>query len=463
MESEGTAAADPALEGAALEKEADDYPALGSAIYCLILLFIAYIFSFIGRQILALLVGPIREDFGITDFEYSLLQGAAFALLYTVAGLPLGRMADKYSRRWIISGSVFFWSLMTVSCGLTKNFSQLFIARMGVGAGEAGLAPPAYSLILDSFRPRHVGFAMSFYKLGVQVGGGLALVGGGFLYDYYLGLGIIQIPVFGDVKPWQATLMTVGAPGILLSLMFLTVAEPKRKGLVDGTSEFDLSIPVSRVFLFIWRRRRVYLSLFLGSSMMAMAGYGSAAWYPEMLSRNYGMTKSEAGGYFGTIVLTAGSLGIMLGAWIASKLEKRGHSDAYVRAIFITSLLAFPLGVLAPLMGSAELTLIVLWPAVLMSGSYLGVMAVSIVVITPNQLRGQVTAVYIFVTNILGMAVGTSVLAAFTDFFYKDDAMLHYSIATACGLFYPLAAMLFGYCLPAYRNSVAETGNWQLD
>lgn len=117
-------------------------------------------------------MGPIRDDFGITDFQFSLLQGAAFALLYTFAGLPLGRLADRFSRRLIVSGSVFFCSLMTISCGMTKNFTELFIARMGVGAGEAGLTPPAYSIILDSFRPRHVGYAMSVYKLGVNVGGG---------------------------------------------------------------------------------------------------------------------------------------------------------------------------------------------------------------------------------------------------------------------------------------------------
>ncbi len=151
----------PADTDAGQISAAEDYPELGPASYALGLLFIAYIFSFIDRQILALLVGPIREDFGISDFQYSLLQGAAFALLYTFAGLPIGRLADHYSRRLIISASVFFWSLTTVGCGLTNNFTQLFAARMGVGAGEAGLAPPAYSLILDSFRPRHVGYAMS--------------------------------------------------------------------------------------------------------------------------------------------------------------------------------------------------------------------------------------------------------------------------------------------------------------
>jgi MFS family permease len=440
----------------------EDYPALASASYCLTLLFIAYVFSFIDRQILSLLVGPIREDFGITDFQFSLLQGAAFALLYTIAGLPLGRLADRYSRRLIISGSVFFWSIMTVSCGLTKNFTQLFIARMGVGAGEAGLTPPAYSMILDSFRPRHVGYAMSCYKLGVNVGAGLALVVGGVLYDYFAGLDSIVVPLLGELKPWQATIISVGLPGLILSLMLLTLREPSRKGLAEGPGKDSLHLPLRTVAAFLWSRRRVYLTLFFGSSMMAMAGYGSAAWYPEFFVRTYGMSKSEAGTSYGTIILIAGSLGVMLGAWVASKLSDHGYTDAYVRAIFIGALLAIPLTISAPLAGDARLTLLILFPATLISASYMGVMAVAIVTITPNQMRGQVTAVYIFVTNMLGMAVGTSILAAFTDFLYQGDDSLHYSIATANGLFYPIAALLFWYCLPAYRRSAEETGKWKL-
>lgn len=441
----------------------DDYPSLASASYALSLLFIAYIFSFIDRQILSLLVGPIRADFGISDFQFSLLQGAAFALLYTFAGLPLGRLADRYSRRLIISGSVMFWSLMTVSCGMTKNFSQLFIARMGVGAGEAGLAPAAYSIILDSFRPQHVGYAMSFYKLGVKVGAGLALIIGGVLFDYFSGLDSIDIPLLGTVSAWQATIISVGAPGVLLSLLLLSIQEPARKELAanpDGTSMGQ--VPVSSVARFVWQRKRLYLSLFFGSSMMAMAGYGNAAWYPEFLFRNYGMTKSAAGTAYGTIIITAGSLGVMFGAWLAGQLHKRGYTDGYVRSIFVTSLLAVAPAVYAPLAGDAQTTLLLLWPAVLLGGSYLGVMAVSFVVITPNQMRGQLTALYIFVTNIMGMAVGTSVLAAFTDFVYQDDGALHYSIASVNALFYPMAGLLFWYCLPAYREGIKEVGHWKL-
>lgn len=442
--------------------EERDYPPVGAASYALVLLFLAYVLSFIDRQILSLLVGPIRDQFGITDFQYSLLQGAAFALLYTFAGLPLGRLADRVSRKWVISGSVAFWSLATMACGAAKSFPQLFVARMAVGAGEAGLAPPAYSIITDSFRPKHFGFAMAFYKSAVKVGGAFALILGGILIDFYTDIGVIHVPVIGDIQPWQATLMTVGFPGLLLALLIGTMIEPSRKDVL-ATESGDLSLPVRTVARFLWQRKRTYLALFMGSSMLAMAGYGSAAWYPEFFVRTYGVSKTEAGSSYGLIILVGGSLGVMLGPAISNWLAARGHTDSYVRAIMYASIVAVFPAVAAPLMPSMQATLILLFPATLFGGAYLGVMAASFQPITPNQMRGQTTAMYIFVTNIFGMAVGTSILAAFTDFLYQDDSKLHYSIATANAIFYPAAVVLFAYCLKGYRRSVEEIGKWRLD
>ncbi len=449
-------------EVAAATTSADDeYPSTGAANYALALLFLAYVLSFIDRQILALLVGPIRAEFGITDFEYSLLQGAAFALLYTVAGLPLGRLADKYSRKWVIAGSVFFWSLATCTCGTAKSFWQLFMARMAVGGGEAGLAPSAYSIITDSYRPQHFGYAMAFYKSAVKVGGATALILGGYLIDFYTKIGVIEVPIIGAVQPWQATLITVGLPGLLLTLMLTTINEPTRKNVVL-TSTGSAYLPVRTVARFLWQRKRTYLSLFMGSSMLAMAGYGSAAWYPEFFVRTYGMSRAEAGTSYGTVILVGGTLGVMLGPWIANRLAVK-HTDSYVRAIMYASMLALFPAVAAPLMGSKILTLTMLFPATMFGGAYLGVMAASFQPITPNQMRGQTTAIYIFVTNIFGMAVGTSVLAAFTDFLYQDDNKLHLSIATANAIFYPSAIALFAYCLKGYRKSAAEIGKWKID
>ena len=349
-----------------------------------------------------------------------------------------------------------------MACGVAKNFSQLFAARMAVGAGEAGLAPPAYSIITDSFKPEHFGFAMAFYKSAVKVGGALALILGGILIDFYTDIGAFELPLIGTVQPWQATLMTVGFPGLLLALLIATMIEPTRKDVVQ-TDSGDLQLPIKTVARFLWQRKRTYLALFMGSSMLAMAGYGSAAWYPEFFVRTYGVSKTEAGSSFGLIILVGGSLGVMLGPAISNWLARRGHTDSYVRAIMYASIVAVFPAVAAPLMPTMNLTLILLFPATLFGGAYLGVMAASFQPITPNQMRGQTTAMYIFVTNIFGMAVGTSILAAFTDFLYQDDGKLHYSIATANAIFYPAAVVLFAYCLKGYRRSVEEIGQWKLD
>ena len=315
----------------------NDYPTLAKANYGLSLLFSAYVLSFLDRQILSLLVGPIRDTLEITDSQYGLLMGSSFAIMYAVAGLPLGRMADRFSRRAIIAGSVLFWSLATCAGGLSKTFAQLFVSRMGVGAGEAGLAPAAYSIISDSYRPKHFGYAIATYKLGVKVGGGLALLIGGLLYDYYSNLDELVFPIVGEVLPWQATLSSVGLPGLLLSLLLLTIPEPTRKGVpasMAGVDGEDEPFPMRTVLGYLWQRKRMYVNLFLGSSLLAMAGYGNAAWYPEFLTRVYSMSKTDIGLYYGSIMMVGGSIGVMGAAWVAQRMVARGQSDGFVRTVF---------------------------------------------------------------------------------------------------------------------------------
>ena len=453
--------ADPA-DPAVVTDSRSDYPSVGAANYGVALLFLAYVLSFLDRNILSLLVGPIKAQFGITDFQYSLLAGAAFALVYSFASFPLGRIADHYSRKLLVAGSVAFWSLATAAGGLANSVTSLFASRMAVGAGEAGLAPPAYSIITDSFRPAHFGYAMSFYKTGVRVGGGFALVVGGLLIDYYTRLGPIDLPVIGTLQPWQATLVTVGLPGVLLAALLLTMVEPRRKELAVSRSGRE-RLPVGVFVRFIWERRRVYLPLFIGSSMLSMAGYGSSAWYPEFLIRNYGLSPSVAGTSYGTTVIVTGIVGIMVAPWIANRLAARGYTDAYVRTLLATTIIATPPSVLAPLAGSAVLTLLILIPGMIFSGAYLGVMAAAFQPITPNQMRGQATAFYIFLTSFIGMTFGTSALAAFTDFLFQDDGKVHYSLATMQAIFKPAGAILFWYCLSAYRKAMEEAGKWEVD
>ena len=441
--------------------DSDSYPRLASANTALVLLFCTYVLSFVDRQILALMVGPIREAFRISDFQFSILHGAGFAIMYAVAGLPLGRLADKFSRVRIISGSVLFWSVATCLCGFAKNVPQLLATRMTVGIGEAGFAPAAYSIISDSYNSRRLGYAMAFLKSGVYVGSAAALMLGGVLMDYYTSLGPIRWPIIGVVHPWQATFITVGLPGLALALMVWLLEEPSRKGIAEISSG-STGVSLALVLKFLWRRKRTYLSLFVGSSMLAMAAYGSSAWYPEFFIRTYGVSRAEAGSSFGALLFFGGMLGIMLGPWVAGLIAKR-HTDYYLRTILYATITATAPAIVAPLAGSKTATLMLLFPAIVSGSVYLGIMAASFQPITPNQMRGFTTALYIFLTNIIGLTAGTSVMAAFTDFIYRDDAKLHYSIASANAVFYPLAIVLFSYGLKGYRSSMTEAGNWKID
>ena len=436
------------------------YPTASAAHSTLALLCVAYILAMLDRQILSLLVGPIRAAFGISDFQFSLLQGAAFALFYTVAGLPLGWLADRYCRKRIIAASIFVWSSMTMAFGLSKNFTQLFVTRAGVGAGEAGLTPAAYSLISDSYPPNKLPFALAIYKASIPIGGGLSLILGGVLYEYYAAHPDFSWPVFGHLEPWQSTMISIGLPGLMVSLMVLTIQDPGRKGMMSGSSGTQSGTRISDVILFLWERRRCYGPIFLGSSFLGIASYGSAAWYPELMVRHYGVSKSEIGTAFGLIVCVFSSLGIVLGPRFSSILANRGYTDSHIRCVLIVTCLSVVPATAAPLLGSYYLTLFVLIPTTFIGTMYLGLVAATIQLCTPNEMRGQTTALYIFFSNIIGLAIGSSVLAAFTDFVFDNDQAIDLSIASLHIIFLPTAALLFWYGLPGVRNSLRESQKW---
>jgi MFS family permease len=439
------------------------HPSVGNQNYTLFLLFSAYVLSFIDRQSMSLLVGPIRETFEISDFQFSFLQGLSFALFYSVAGFPLGRLADKYNRRNIIIVSILFWSIMTCATGLATSFSLLFLARAGVAIGEAGLSPSAYSILSDSYRTDRLGYAMSVYKLAVPVGGGLAFLMSGSLYDYYNQLDQINIPMIGVLKPWQATIITLGLPGILMSILLTTMVEPKRTGIIkrgNGSINATDSIPIKEVIGYLIKHKKAYGYLMLGAGTLAIVGFGTSTWYPEFLARSFGLEKSQSGLYFGSIYLVAGSAGILLGPWMADLLRKRGYQDAYIRVVFLVSMAGIIPGTIAPLMNTPLVTLMLVVPAVFCTSCYLGVMAAALQAITPNQMRGQITAIYLFVASILGMTFGTSIVAIFTDFVFRDDSMLYASLSALNAIFIPLSVYCLGKCLPAYRKALRETKDW---
>ena len=429
--------------------------------YVLSLLLTAYILSFVDRQVLSLLVGPIRQDFNISDFEFSLLHGFAFAIFYTFMGLPIGRLVDQYNRTRIISVGVLVWSLMTCLCGLASNFTQLFLTRIGVGVGEASLSPAAYSLLSDYFPPEKLARAISIYAMGITLGGGLAFMIGGQVYDYFLLHPHLSLPLMDPLSAWQNTFIAVGLPGFVMTALLLTLREPRRRNSLEqnakGKEQEPISaIPVREVIQYLKDNRKLYYSLILGTSMMSIIGYGSLAWYPEFLQRSHGLSKSDSGTVFGMLFVVAGTLGTFCGARFAEMLRARGFLDAELRLIMLLAIVTCAPAVLAPLMPSVELTLLLAAPMLFLHYAHFGVAIAALQLITPNQMRGQVSALLLFMSNILGLALGGSFIAFCTDFIFGYDEALYLAIALVSTLCYPLAAYLYSSGLKDYKSQLAS-------
>jgi len=442
---------------------AAEYPSTGQANYLLGLMFLAYVVSFIDRQVLGVLVGPIKADLQLSDFQFSLLQGAAFAILYSVMAIPLGRLTDTKNRKLIVAIGVFGWSLMTIGCGMAKNFGQLFVMRMGVGVGEAALSPAAYSMIADSFTREKLTRAMAIYKAGLYVGGGLALVLGGYIYDYYDAIPDLLFPLLGSVNAWQATFVSVGLPGFLLSFMILFIKEPTRKGMIradDGSQPASLKIREVFAFMFV-EHRQLYISLFVGCSILAIVGAGYSSWFTEMLIRNFSLQRSHAGSLVGSVIILSGLLGVFSGPVFVGYFQRRNFADSNMRVLMFLSIALIPTSIAAPQMSSHVMALALLSVTVFFQASYMGVAAAAVQMVTPNQMRGQATAVYMFATNMLGLALGSTLVAVLTDFVFVDEGALMHSLSVISAVLLPMAAWMFWRGLNAFSAAVKKSEDWR--
>ncbi len=390
------------------------YPGRERALFMLGTLVLAYIISFIDRQILALLVAPIKADLGISDFQISLLQGLAFAVFFCILGIPFGRLADRYSRKHIIAGGIFLWSLMTIACGLADDFLSLFLARMGVGVGEAALAPAAYSLIADSFRRERLVRATSTFALGGMLGAGLAFIVGGAVIEYVTHTDNLPFGLTA-YRPWQLTFMIVGLPGFLVAALVLLIKEPARRG-VKGPP------PATRAaFAYLWANRAGYAPLYLAATSMAVLSYGGITWMPTHMMRSYGLSPGEAGTVLGIIHMAGPALGVTLGTMLSEYFARKGRTDGPLRTVMITSALAAPCYV-APLMPTFELTAALWFIAVVLQNGYYGNTLAALQMITPNQLRATNAALLTLVVSLCGLGFGAAAIGGLSDTLFAGDA-----------------------------------------
>jgi MFS family permease len=413
------------------------------------ILMIAYVFSFVDRQILNLLVGPIRRDLGISDTQMSLLMGFSFAIFYTILGIPLGRLADSKSRRGLIVAGVVVWSFMTALCGMARSYWQLFLFRIGVGVGEATLSPAAYSLIADYFPPARRATAISVYSMGIYLGSGIAFLLGGLVIQFAVAQGAVTLPLIGDVRPWQVVFFVLGGAGIVFSFAFLLVREPAR----DGVSLSAGGVAFGAVVSHLWKNRRTVLCHNLGFAMIAFCSYGTSAWVPSFFIRTFGWKAGEVGIIYGLIVMVFGCAGILFGGWLTDRWQKQGKADAALRVGILACCVAI-VGNVYLLANTGTLAAILMAPSVFALGMPFGAAPAAIVAIVPNQMRGQTAAVYLFIVNLIGLGVGPTAIALVTDYVFANDLALKWSMLIVGGGANIVAVALLLAGLKPYRETM---------
>ena len=422
--------------------------------YVVAVLLVAQIFAFLDRMIMGLLVGPVRETFQISDTQYSLLAGLAFSLFYAIMGLPLARIADSRSRRNLIVAGIAVWSAMTAFCGLAKNFWSLFLARVGVGVGEAALGPAAYSMISDYFPKSLLARALSVYMIGVTLGSGFAYILGGAVVALVEGMDAIEVPVLGQMHGWQLTFFIVGLPGLLVALwMRLTVREPARKGL--GTDPAG-SIPLREVVAYIVARRAAYGYHIFGVSIYIMVVYALNLWGPTYFIRTFDYGRAEAGLVFGVLMILAGTAGLLVAGFGADRWFARGRLDAYPRTILISMICMIPSAGMLGIVTSDILGIVFMSIAVFLSAVQGGIAGGTLQLMSPNRMRGQIMAVYLLVGNLIGLGLGPTVVAATTDYVFGYDAAVGKSIALCAVVICPIGAAILWRGLGPVRRQIEE-------
>ncbi|WP_032918040.1 spinster family MFS transporter [Mesorhizobium erdmanii] len=428
--------------------------------YMVVVLAAAYTFSFMDRQILGLMIGPIRQDLGISDVEVSLLQGLAFALLFGLGSLPAGRLADRGNRSVLIAIGICFWSLMTVACGFARSFGGLFIARAGVGIGESVLSPAAYSMLADAYSPRDLPRAMAGFMMGGIVGAGLGFVVGGLVVSYVSQGTTLYLPILGELKSWQAVFVLIGLPGLMVSALALTLREPTRRGLLKDVRDGRVSsLSTGGVLRHVMGRWQGYVPLTLGAAALSVLGYGYLGWFPTYLIRDHGVSPGSAGVVLGVEYLCVGPLGALGGVRFARYMQGRGYVDGNLRAVAIMASAFVPLS-LGTLASNATVAFIAAAPVIFLLSAYIGVVAASLQLVTPNQMRALVSALFQMTINVLGLSIGPTIVAATTQHVFQNDLAVGKSLVISVAGAGLISTCLLTLALPAYRRMLAESSSW---
>ena len=429
------------------------WPSPRVAWYAVFIFSLTLMINFLDRGIITLLVPSIKADLHLSDFQMSLLMGFAFILFYVFLGLPVARYADVGIRRTIIGVGIGLWSLATALCGLTSTFWQFFAARVGTGVGESCSGPATYSMLSDLFPPAKLPRAIAVMSFGFMAGTGLSLIVGGAIVQFLQSMPPTTLPLLGTLKSWQMAFLLVGLPGLVVSAMVWTIREPLRRGRVmtDGK---QTSVPLLTVAKFLYDNRSVYGTMLLGLAFSTTLSIGTLSWGPAFYGRTYGWSMGQVGLITGFVILLVWPPGAMFGSWLAERWTRRGRHDANLRVTLLTICLLIPGQIAFPLMPRPEYAIAISAVNGFIAAWLLGPQNAAIQVVTPNEMRGQFSALAIFMINVMGYGLGPTLIATLTDHVFGSEADLRYAMSTAAIILGPLAAFTLWRGLKPYGAMV---------
>jgi MFS family permease len=399
----------------------------------LAILVVMYIASYLDRQIISLMVDPIKQDLHLTDFQFSLLQGAAFATFYAVVAVPLGYLVDRYSRRMIIFGGMVIWSLACGSCGLATNFVHLLVGRAGLGAGEAVLAPAGIALLGDSFPRNRMTLAINIFKIGALLGGVLSAIVGGLLLAWANGHGAVTLPVLGVLQPWQQVLVLIGFPGVAAAFLAFLLPRVKRPRTAKA--------PVPAFLPYLAQRKAYVATMFIGAALLTVPSFAGQAWGAAFLLRHYHLPIQQVGGVLGLMAI-APFMGFLFHGWLADRMFARGNRFAHLMPGMWTP----PLLVLSSFVGYVLVDDIRLFLPILFLNNFLLTCVTPldghIQASSPSAYRGRMAAFYGASQHLVGISVGTSLVAFFTDYVFGDPKYVGWALAATTAVSAPLGMLI---------------------
>jgi len=418
--------------------------------WMLFVLFLFYVLSLLDRQVLSMLVEPIRIDLGLSDVEMGFILGPAFAIFYGLFGWPLGWAADNYPRRWVIYLGVTFWSIAAAASGLAHSFWTLLMCRIGVGSGEASLTPAAYSLMGDRFPRRHLTTAMSIYQTGSMVGTAAAFAIGGLVIGLASDLSPNDIPIIGHLEPWQITLIITGSPGVLLALLVWTFSEPPRREIKRAEGA-----PKANFLRFLKAERRLLLPMALGFSLMVVLGQSLISWTPTYIVREFGLAPEEYGPLLAAASIASGVTMVAKG-WIVDWLYARGMRDAHLRFYTWLIIAAIPIAAAAFLVKNPTAFFFLYALLQVLVVQFVVYVAATVHLVTPAELRAQTIAVFISIFSFIGTGLGPLITATVTDVILGGPERLGESLMIVSLVSLPLAWIFLRYAIGGVNAAMAR-------